>query len=53
MLPVVEEYATRLGEQISSQGIISDPAEADRRLRAREMCIRDRVRGYLSRLGSE
>ena len=37
MLPVVEEYATRLGEQISSQGIISDPAEADRRLRAREV----------------
>jgi ABC-2 type transport system permease protein len=37
MLPVVEEYSTRLGEQISSQGIISDAAEADRRLRRREI----------------
>ena len=37
MRPVVEEYATRLGEQISPQGIISDAAEADRRLRAREV----------------
>lgn len=37
MRPVVEDYATRLGEQISSQGIISDPDEADRRLRAREV----------------
>ena len=37
MRPVVEEYATRLGEQIASQGIISDAAEADRRLRAQEV----------------
>lgn len=37
MAPVVEEYATRLGEQISPQGIISDPAEADRRLRGQEV----------------
>jgi len=37
MRPVVEEYSTRLGEQIVSQGIIADAAEADRRLRAREV----------------
>ncbi len=37
MRPVVEEYSTRLGEQIVPQGIISDAAEADRRLRAREV----------------
>lgn len=37
MLPVVEQYANQLGEQISSQGIISDVAEADRRLRNREV----------------
>jgi len=37
MRPVVEEYANRLGQQIASQGIIADAAEADRRLRAREV----------------
>ncbi len=37
MKPVIEEYATRLGQQISSQGIISDAAEADRRLRGQEV----------------
>ncbi len=37
MRPVVEEYATRLGQQIESQGIIADAAEADRRLRNREV----------------
>lgn len=37
MRPLVEDYATRLGEQIESQGIISDADEADRRLRAREV----------------
>ncbi len=37
MRPVVEDYATRLGEQIESQGIISDADEADRRLRRREV----------------
>ncbi len=37
MRPVVEEYSTRLGEQIVPEGIIADAAEADRRLRAREV----------------
>ena len=37
MRPVVEEYANRLGQQIASQGIIADAAEADRRLRNREV----------------
>jgi ABC-2 type transport system permease protein len=37
MLPIVEQYATQLGQQISSQGIISDAAEADRRLRDGEV----------------
>ena len=37
MLPIVEQYATQLGQQISSQGIVSDPAEADRRLRDGEV----------------
>lgn len=37
MLPVVEQYATKLGQQINSQGIINDAAEADRRLRSREV----------------
>ncbi len=37
MLPVVEQYATNLGQQINSQGIIGDAAEADRRLRGREV----------------
>jgi ABC-2 type transport system permease protein len=37
MQPIVEEYATRLGEQISPQGILTDAAEADRRLRRREV----------------
>ena len=37
MQPVIEDYATRLGEQIAPQGVISDPAEADRRLRRQEV----------------
>ena len=37
MLPVVEQYATQLGQQISAQGIIADAAEADRRLRSQEV----------------
>jgi ABC-2 type transport system permease protein len=37
MASVVEEYATRLGEQIASQGIIDDPAEADALLRRQEV----------------
>lgn len=37
MLPIVEQYATQLGQQISSQGIISDAGEADRRLRDSEV----------------
>lgn len=37
MRPVVEEYANRLGQQIISQGIITDAAEADRRLRNHEV----------------
>jgi ABC-2 type transport system permease protein len=37
MLPIVEEYATRLGEQIDSQGVISDPAEADQMLRRQDV----------------
>jgi ABC-2 type transport system permease protein len=37
MLPIVEEYATRLGEQIASQGIINDPAEADQMLRRQDV----------------
>jgi ABC-2 type transport system permease protein len=35
--PVVEEYTTRLGDQIESQGIIGDAAEADRLLRRQEV----------------
>ena len=35
--PMVEDYATRLGAQIDSQGLIADAAEADRRLRRREV----------------
>lgn len=37
MLPVVEDFATRLGQQITPEGIISDAAEADRRLRDQEV----------------
>jgi ABC-2 type transport system permease protein len=37
MRPMVEDYATRLGEQIDPQGVIGDAAEADRRLRQREV----------------
>ena len=37
MRPMVEDYATRLGEQIDPQGVIADAAEADRRLRQREV----------------
>jgi ABC-2 type transport system permease protein len=37
MRPMVEDYATRLGQQINSQGVIGDAAEADRRLRRREV----------------
>lgn len=37
MAPLVEEYATRLGQQIASQGLISDPAEADRLLRTQQI----------------
>jgi ABC-2 type transport system permease protein len=37
MLPIVDQYATQLGQQINSQGIISDAAEADRRLRDGEV----------------
>lgn len=37
MVPIVEEYATRLGEQIASQGIIADAAEADRLLRTQQV----------------
>lgn len=37
MLPIVDQYADQLGEQIVSQGIIADAAEADRRLRNREV----------------
>jgi ABC-2 type transport system permease protein len=37
MVPVVEDYATRLGEQIVSQGILGDPSEADRLLRRQEV----------------
>ncbi len=37
MRPVIEEYSTRLGEQITPEGIISDAAEADRRLRRQEV----------------
>lgn len=36
MVPFVEDYADRLGEQIDSRGIVHDPAEADRMLRAGE-----------------
>ncbi len=35
--PMVEDYATRLGQQIDPQGIIADAEEADRRLRQREV----------------
>jgi len=37
MLPIVDQYATQLGQQINSQGIISDEAEAERRLRDGEV----------------
>ena len=37
MLPIVDQYAEQLGQQIASQGIIADAAEADRRLRGREV----------------
>ena len=37
MLPIVDQYATQLGQQINSHGIISDAAEADRRLRDGEV----------------
>ena len=37
MRPMVEDYATRLGQQIDPQGVIADAAEADRRLRQREV----------------
>lgn len=37
MLPIVDQYAEQLGQQIDSQGIIADAAEADRRLRGREV----------------
>ena len=37
MRPVVEDYATRLGQQIDSQGVIGDAAEADRRLRQQDV----------------
>lgn len=37
MRPVVEDYATRLGQQIDPQGVISDAAEADRRLRQQDV----------------
>jgi len=37
MRPMVEDYSTRLGAQIDPQGVIADAAEADRRLRQREV----------------
>jgi ABC-2 type transport system permease protein len=37
MLPVVEDYATSLGEQINPQGIITDASEADARLRRQDV----------------
>ncbi len=37
MTPIVEDYAGRLGAQIDPQGITTDAAEADRRLRAQEI----------------
>lgn len=36
MAPVVEEYSTRLGQQIISQGLIEDAAEADHLLRTQQ-----------------
>jgi len=37
MLPIVQDYAQRLGDQIAPEGIINDAAEADRRLRNQEV----------------
>lgn len=37
MTPMVQDYATRLGQQIDPQGITTDAAEADRRLRRQEI----------------
>ncbi len=36
MAPIVEEYSTRLGQQIISQGLIEDAAEADHLLRTQQ-----------------
>jgi ABC-2 type transport system permease protein len=37
MRPIIEEYATSMGDRISLDGFTSDPAEADSQLRRREV----------------